>query len=72
MSLKPENLRFVVDNPPPIGGQHAGLTPRGVTVVHIPTGMRAYCASGRSELWNRRICESMLEYGLLELGWTAG
>ena len=51
------------------GGQHTGQFHGGVNIEHTPTGLKAFCDQGRSQLRNRRIAESMIEYGLAELGW---
>lgn len=40
-----------------------------VRVTHIPTGLIAECDNGRSQGKSKRIAESMIEWGLVEMGW---
>ena len=49
------------------GGQHVG-TPVGVWATHVPTGLRAFCNSERSQFKNRKVAVAMLEMGLVEMG----
>jgi peptide chain release factor 1 len=58
----------VVDDRKHSGGQTVGATPRTVEVTHTPTGLKASCGFGRSQLHNKKIAVSMIEWGLLELG----
>lgn len=53
----------------PTGGQGVCVVPSGVTVEHLPTGLKAFCDQGRSQLKNKNIAMSMIEYGLAEIGW---
>jgi peptide chain release factor 2 len=48
----------------PKGGQHVGSGPRGVKIVHIPTGMTAMCDTERSQHRNRSVAMHMIEGGL--------
>lgn len=58
-----------VDNTKGNGGQHTGQFHGGVTVEHIPTGLKAFCDQGRSQLKNKHVAVAMIEYGLAEIGW---
>ena len=70
-AIRDEHLKITVqDRYPSLGGQQAVSTPRGVLVEHIPTGMRAFCDQERSQLRNKRVAIAMIEYVLVELGWT--
>lgn len=69
--LHPEYLCVTVPNPAPIGGQTVGLSPTGVEVIHLPTGLKAFCDHERSQMKNRRIACEMIDYGLASLGWEA-
>jgi len=40
-----------------------------VRVTHVPTGLVAVCENERSQLKNKKIALSMIEWGLSELGW---
>ena len=51
------------------GGQHAGMPATSVRITHIPTGLMAQCG-GRSQHKAIKVVHAMLEYGLLELGWS--
>src|SRR3546814_1228371 len=44
-----------------IGGQHVGTGPSGVKIVHLPSGIEAYCITERSQHKNREIALSMIE-----------
>ena len=52
------------------GGQTVGHTTAGVWVRHKPTGLYAECNTERSQHKNRTIAMSMVEYGLVEMGWN--
>jgi protein subunit release factor A len=49
------------------GGQHVGVPNTPIQITHIPTGISATCGTGRSQMRNRLIALSMVEYGLLEI-----
>jgi protein subunit release factor A len=67
MTPKPEDLRIEAISRPPKGGQQSGAMPRGVKVTHMPTGLTASCESEMSQMRNRIIALSMIEWGLAEL-----
>lgn len=46
------------------GGQQVGLTPTGVKVEHLPTGLVAICIDDRSQHRNRLIAMHMIEAAL--------
>lgn len=48
----------------PSGGQHAGMPPMGVKIVHLPTGLTAMCCSNRSQYKNRIVALHMIESAL--------
>ena len=54
--------------PPHRGGQHVGLMPTGVKVTHVPTGLTASCDCERSQMRNKAVATSMIEWGLSEIG----
>ena len=68
--MKLENLRIETLTLPDMGGQHVGLISRGVKVTHIPTGLTASCDTERSQIKNRDVAISRLEWGLVEIGVT--
>jgi protein subunit release factor A len=49
------------------GGQHVGAAPTGVRVLHEPTGLVAECGYERSQLKNREVAFSMIEWGLVAM-----
>lgn len=51
------------------GGQHVGVPVSIIKVTHKPTEISVSVGYGRSQFINRNVAISMLEYGLLELGW---
>lgn len=51
------------------GGQHVGIPNPGVKVTHIPTGISATCDCQRSQMQNRNVALSMIEWGLSEIGY---
>jgi len=57
----------------PKGGQHCGAGPRGVKIVHNPTGLTAMCDAENSQHKNRQIAMHMIEGGLTSpaLWWKA-
>ena len=60
-------LKVEVHYPHQVGGQQVGDSPIGVWVTHLPTGLKAFCDHERSQLRNKRIAMSMIEWGLAEL-----
>lgn len=68
MNINPDDLAIATQHPVPLGGQHVGVIPRGVRVTHLPTGLTASCATERSQLKNRDVAISMIEWGLSEIG----
>lgn len=68
--MNPAYLKITVqDRYPSLGGQQAVSTPSGVLVEHLPTGLKAFCDQGRSQLKNKNIAMAMIECGLAEIGW---
>jgi protein subunit release factor A len=41
----------------------------GIQVIHNPTGLQAIVNTERSQLKNKKVAESMIEWGLTEIGW---
>jgi protein subunit release factor A len=67
--MKASDLKIeAVDSRPP-GGQQVGVMPKTVKVTHIPTGISATCGSERSQLVNRDVAISMVEWGLEVICW---
>lgn len=54
-----------------LGGQQVGMTSCAVKVTHIPTGIYAAVETERSQHRNRRIAQSMVEWGLIEIGYKS-
>lgn len=50
------------------GGQHVGIS-YGIQVIHNPTGLQVIVNTERSQLKNKKVAESMIEWGLIEIGW---
>lgn len=68
--MKPDSLRIEAINPTPKGGQHVGVPHYVIKVTHIPTGLSASCGTERSQMRNKDVAISMLEWGLSEIGIT--
>jgi len=68
--MNPDHLKIETIDRTPKGGQHCGVLPRGVKATHIPSGLTASCECERSQMRNRNIALSMLEWGMAELGIT--
>lgn len=49
------------------GGQHVGIVSKGVRVTHLPTDTQVIVTCERSQLKNRNLALSMLEWGLTEM-----
>lgn len=69
--MNPAELQIEALSTVPKGGQQVGNVPRGVRVTHLPTGLIACCESQRSQLANRTVAMSMIEWGLAEIGYKA-
>ena len=51
------------------GGQHVGIIPCGIHITHEPTGLQVIVNTERSQLKNKKVAQSMIEWGLTEIGW---
>lgn len=61
-----QNLEYKIESELPNegrGGQHVGMYSPGVTVTHIPTGLKAF-ARARSQHHSKTIAMEMIEWGL--------
>lgn len=67
--MKTEDLEISVIDPTPQGGQHCGIMPTGVKVVHVPSGLTASCTCERSQMLNRNTALAMIEWGLETIEW---
>lgn len=67
--MNPQDLKIESLDTTPKGGQHVGIISCGVKLTHIPTGIVVICSAHRSQKSNKDIALSMLEWGLVELGW---
>lgn len=67
--MKTEDVEITVKDCQPKGGQQVGVMNHTIVVRHIPTGIYAACGTERSNMKNRNIAMSMLEWGLAEIGW---
>ncbi len=50
------------------GGQRVGIS-YGIHIIHEPTGLQAIVNTERSQLKNKKVAQSMIEWGLTEIGW---
>jgi len=66
--MNKSDLRIETVGCPIHGGQKVGVTIRTVKVTHVPTGISATCGSERSQMLNRDVAESMVEWGLEVIG----
>ncbi len=67
--MKDEDLKIKAYPERRSGGQTVGVMITGIRITHLPTGLVACCACERSQVKNRKVALSMLEWGLLEVGW---
>ena len=67
--MKEEDLKIEAWPPRKTGGQVVGIMSAGVRVTHVPTDMEATCTCERSQSKNKKVAISMLEWGLMEVGW---
>lgn len=51
------------------GGQHVGVIRTGVKVTHIPTGLIAISDCERSQIKNRNLAMSMINFALNQLNY---
>lgn len=49
-----------------VGGQHVGIGPSGIHIIHLPTQIGVSCNSERSQYQNKEKAMIMLEF-LLEI-----
>lgn len=66
--MNPKNLKIESIDRQLKGGQQCDVMPRGVKITHVPSGLTASCECERSQMKNRDIALSMIEWGLSELG----
>lgn len=66
--IPPEHMKVEIVGVTNFGVQHCGIIPMKVRVTHIATGLEAVCDVERSQMKNRNICISMIEWGLSEIG----
>lgn len=67
--MKDADLTIEPYPPRNIGGQHVGLGSTGVKVTHTPTNLQVMVNLERSQSKNKRVALSMIEWGLIEIGW---
>lgn len=66
--MKDSDLTINIYPPQNKGGQHVGIS-YGTQAIHEPTGLQAIVNTERSQMKNRNIAKSMIEWGLTEIGW---
>lgn len=67
--MNTDDLDVTVLYPLKTGGQQCGQPNGAIRVEHLPTKLVAICDWYPSQIKNRRVAMTMLEWGLLELGW---
>ncbi len=67
--MKDSDLTINTYPPRNQGGQHVGIIPCGIHMTHNPTGLQVIVNTERSQLKNRNVAKSMIEWGLTEIGW---
>lgn len=67
MTIPPEHIRIEAWPIVKPGGQHVGIVSKGVRVTHLPTDTQIIVNCERSQLKNRNLALSMLEWGLTEM-----
>lgn len=67
--MKLEDLKITVRDTRKSGGQHVGIIPNGVCVIHLPTKIEAYCETERSQSKNKDVAMMMIETALELLNW---
>ncbi len=63
------DLKIEAGYPHSSGGQCVGIVSTTVKITHVPTGLSASCGTERSQMKNKNIALSMIEWGLAEIGW---
>ena len=62
--ISPADLKIEIYPSRPTGGQHVGAGESGIRITHLPTGIKAICATDRSSHRNKRIALDMIEAAL--------
>ncbi len=68
--MNTSDLRIKSLDKSPKGGQTVGMPSLEILVTHLPTGLTATCGCERSQMKNKNVALSMIEYGLAEIGWN--
>jgi protein subunit release factor A len=66
--MKDSDLTINTYPPRNKGGQYVGI-PLGIHLTHEPTGIQVIVSTERSQSKNKKIAQSMIEWGLTEIGW---
>lgn len=70
MKIDSEDLKIELVYPDPRGGQHAGSPRIDVKLTHIPTQISASCGFHKSQHRNKGTALSMIEWALVEIGYS--
>lgn len=67
--IDPKDLKIEPYPVSPPGGQHVGVIRTGIKVTHVPTGLTAISDYERSQVRNRNLAMSMINFALNQLNY---
>ena len=68
IKVKDSDLIINIYPPQNKGGQRVGIS-YGIHIIHEPTGLQAIVNTECSQTRNKKVAQSMIEWGLTEIGW---